>query len=357
MDFGFTEEQELLRGAARDFLARACPLTRVRELLDDPRGHDPALLAQLAELGWSGLAIPESHGGAGLGLLELAVLFEELGRALVPSPLFATLLGSLALLRGGSAEQQQRWLPSAARGTSILSVAIPDETDAELRAEPGPGGPRLSGTAGCVPDGHNADVCIVTASGALFAVERGAPGLRSVPLAGLDATRRIAALHFDATPAVPLAGERSAADVWDWLRDRALVVLAAEAIGGCEKVLEDTLAYVRQRVQFGKPIAAQQVVQHQCVGMLEELESARAIARYAAWAVATDDAEAALAAAMAKARTGDAYRRMTADSIQLHGGVGFTWELDCHLFYKRARAADVLLGDANQHRARIASLL
>lgn len=371
MNFGFTEEQEFLRTTARDFLADESPMKVVRELMDDERGYRPELWAKLAELGWVGLLIPEDHGGAGLGCVDLVVVMEELGRALTPCPYFANLQGTLALLRAGSDTQRKEILPAVAAGERILSFAITEEAGteepADLHTRAQKDGPehRLTGTKLFVPDGQNAHTLVVAArSGgegpggiSLFLVEREAPGVEVVPLSSMDQTRRIAEVRLDGAAGRLLGAEHGGWPVWEWVRDRALVALSAEAVGGSQKVLEDSVAYAKERVQFGKPIGVNQAIKHKCADMLVAVESAKSIAYYAAWAAAEDLDEARLAAAMAKAYTSDAYRHCSAENIQIHGGVGFTWEFDCHLYFKRAKAIEVTYGDATCHRERVATLM
>jgi len=371
VNFAFSEEQELLRTTAREFLAGEAPMTAVRALMDDPRGYDPALFGKMAELGWLGLLLPEEYGGAGLSLVDEIVVAEELGRALTPSPFFACFQGALAVLYGGTETQKKELLPEVAAGRKILTFAITEEAGSEdpdelaTRAEKRGSGFALIGTKLFVPDGQNADVFVVAArtSGpgeagiSLFLVERGAPGLEVVPLLSLDQTRRIAEVRFESTPAQLLGSPGSGWATWKTVRDHALVHLAAEALGGAQKVLEDSVKYAKERVQFGKPIGVNQAIKHKCADMLIQVESSKSITYYAAWAVAEGSDEAELAAAMAKAFTADAYRATSAENIQIHGGVGFTWEYDCHLYFKRAKALEVTYGDPADHRERVAQLL
>ena len=369
MNFGFSEEQEFLRSAAREFLAAECPITRVRELMDDESGYSPELWKQMAELGWLGLLVPEEHGGAGLGLVEMVVVLEEMGRALLPSPFLANLQGTLALLRAGTDPQKKDILPLVAAGERILSFAITEEAGTEepqdLLATARRDGDawRLDGSKLFVPDGQNADLIVVAArtgkSGqiSLLLVEREQSGVETQPLLSMDQTRRIAEVRFDGAQGQLLGAEHDGWDTWEWVRDRALVALAADALGGSEKVLEDSVAYAKEREQFGKPIGVHQAIKHKCADMLIEVESSKSITYYAAWTAAEDLEEARLAAAMAKAYTSDAYRHCSAENIQIHGGVGFTWEYDCHLYFKRAKAIEVTYGDATYHRERVAQLM
>jgi alkylation response protein AidB-like acyl-CoA dehydrogenase len=371
MNFGFSEEQDFLRSTAREFLETECPVTRVRELMETESGYDPALWKQMAELGWLGLLIPEEYGGAELDYVDLVVVLEEMGRGLLPSPFFGHLQGTLAVLRAASDTQRKEILPAAASGERILSFAITEEAGTEsadaiaARAVRDGDGYKLSGTKLFVPDGQNADTLVVAArtGGAgeagisLLLVERNAPGVEVIALESMDQTRRIAELRFDGAPAQLLGTETSGWNAWEWVRDRALVALSADAVGGAEKVLEDSVAYAKERVQFGKPIGVHQAIKHKCADMLIEVESSKSILYYAAWAAAEDLDEVRLASAMAKAYTSDAYRHCSAENIQIHGGVGFTWEYDCHLYFKRAKAVEVTYGDPALHRERVATLM
>ena len=371
MHFGFSPEQELLRNSARELLSHECPMPRVREWMEEPGGFDPELWTKLAELGWLGILIPEEYGGSGLGFVDLVVLLEEMGRALFPSPFLGTLQGTLAVLRAGSPTQRKEILSAVAGGERILSLAITEEAgteelrDLETRASRDGPAYRITGTKLFVPDGQNADQIVVVARTegggdpgvSLLLVEREAPGLELRPLDSIDQTRRIAELRFDGVRAELLGEDLAGWNVWRWVRDRALVALAAEAVGGVEKVLEDSVAYAKQRVQFGKPIGVNQAIKHKCADMLIDLESSRSITHYAAWNAAEDLEQTSLFASMAKAFTSDAYRRASAENIQIHGGVGFTWEYDCHLYFRRAKAIEVSYGDSVHHREQVAELL
>jgi alkylation response protein AidB-like acyl-CoA dehydrogenase len=371
MNFAFSEEQDFLRQTAREFLENECPMTRVRELMESKAGTSPELWSKMAELGWVGLLIPEEYGGAGLGFVDLVVVLEELGRALVPSPYFGTLQGTLAILRAGSEPQRKELLTAIAKGEKVVTFAITEEagnedaTDLACRAEAKGDGFVLSGSKLFVPDAQNADAIVVAArtGGAgeggisLLLVDRQAKGVRVTPLESIDQTRRIAEVRFDGAPAVLLGAENGGWSTWEWVRDRALVALAADAVGGAEKTLEASVAYAKERVQFGKPIGVHQAIKHKCADMLVQVESSKSITYYAAWTVEEEHEDAPTACAMAKAYTSDAYRHCSAENIQIHGGVGFTWEYDCHLFYKRAKAIEVTYGDPTQQRERVATYL
>jgi alkylation response protein AidB-like acyl-CoA dehydrogenase len=371
MNFGFTEEQEFLRATAREFLEKEAPSTVVRELMEGKAGYSPAMWKKMAELGWTGLLIPEEYGGAELGFVDLIVILEEMGRALLPSPFFGTLLGTLAVLEAADELQKKEILAGVAAGERILSLAITEDAGTEraddiaTRAEQDGNDYRLHGTKMFVPDAQNADTLVVAArSGgageagiSLMLVDKDAPGLGITPLESMDLTRRIAEVTFDGTPA-KLLGERNGGwATWEKVRSGALVALSAEALGGTQKVLDDSVAYAKERVQFGKPIGVNQAIKHKCADMLIAVESSKSITYYAAWAVAEGIDEAPLAASMAKAYTSDAYRQCSAENIQIHGGVGFTWEYDCHLYFKRAKAIEVTFGDPTEHREQVAQLM
>ncbi len=371
MNFGFTEEQEFLRSTAREFLEKECPMSVVRELMETESGYRPELWKKMAELGWVGLLIPEEYGGAGLTFVDLVVVLEEMGRSLLPSPFFANLQGTRAVLSAGTDTQRKEILPAVAAGDRILSFAITEEAgteeakDLQLRAEKDGAGYRLTGTKLFVPDGQNADTLVVAArtGGAgeggisLLLVDRQAAGVSVTPLQSMDQTRRIAELRFEGAPGELLGEENGGWKIWERVRDAALVVISAEAVGGAEKVLEDSVAYAKERIQFGKPIGVNQAIKHKCADMLIHVECAKSITYYAAWALSEGVDEATLAAAMAKAYTSDAYRHTSSENIQIHGGVGFTWEYDCHLYFKRAKLLEVSFGSPSDHRERVCQLM
>ncbi len=380
MDFGFSHEQELLRQTARSFLEKECPSTFVRRMLDDPAGTTDEFWQKLAELGWLGLIYPEAYGGVGLGFVDLTVVLEEMGRAVMPGPFFSTvLLGGLTLLEAGSEAQKQAWLPKIAAGTARATLAVTEESGAfdpagvTVPATVAPGGGFvLSGAKLFVPDAHGADLLVVAARTApptatdashgvsLFCVPRDAKGLTVTVLPTMDGTRKLCEVTLAGVtvPGDALVGPRDRA--WPALArvlDRATVALCAEMCGGAQKVLEMCTEYAKIRLAFGKPIGAYQAVKHKCADMLVAVENAKSVTYYAAWAVDENVPEAPLAASMAKAYVSDAYRKAAGDGIQLHGGIGFTWEHDLHLYFKRAKASEVTFGDATHHRERVASLI
>ncbi|TMB02371.1 MAG: acyl-CoA dehydrogenase [Deltaproteobacteria bacterium] len=376
MDFGFNEEQEMLRKSARDFLAKECAMTYVRQMMEDERGFRDEQWQQMAGLGWMGLILPEEHGGAGLDFVDLIVVLEEMGRVVLPGPFFSTVvLGGVALLEGASAAQRKELLPKLAAGKLRVTLAQLEPSarwDAEgiaLEARPAGGGYKLSGTKLFVPDAHTADLLIVAgrapgSTGAegvsLFLVDAKAPGVTTTLLKTMDQTRKLCevALRDVSVPAERVLGP--AGQGWKLLErvtDRGKVGLCAEMCGGAQKVLEMSVDYAKVREQFGRPIGSFQAIQHKCANMLVEVESSKSATYYAAWAVANDVPEGPLAAAMAKAYCSDAYRHTAGEGIQIHGGIGFTWEHDMHIYFKRAKSSEVTFGDATWNREIVAQLI
>jgi len=376
MNFGFSEEQELLRSTARKFFENEFPSTVVRTLMETPEGMTPALWSKLVEQGWLGLIHPEAYDGMGLGLVDLVVLMEEMGRAVVPGPYFSTvMLGSLAILEAGSEAQKKEWLPKIATGEKRVSLAWmePSATlgpdGVTLPAAQKNGSYTLSGTKLFVPDAHTADAIVVaarTGTGkseegvALFLVPRGAAGIEVKLLPTMDQTRKLCEVTLKDVRlgAESLLGGAGAG--WKPLArvlDRATVALCAEMCGGAQKVLDMTVEYAKIRQAFGRPIGSYQGVKHKAADMLVEVENSKSITYYAAWALDEGVTEGPLAASMAKAYVSDAYRRVSAAGIQLHGGIGFTWEHDLHLYFKRAKGSEFTFGDATYHRERVAQLV
>ncbi|MFQ5519824.1 MAG: acyl-CoA dehydrogenase family protein [Candidatus Methylomirabilia bacterium] len=377
MDFGFSEEQEMLRTTARKFLENQCGSTFVRTMMEDPAGTTSEFWQKLAEQGWLGLIYPEAYGGAGLGFVDLTVLMEEMGRVVMPGPYFSTvLLGGLTILEAGSEGQKQEWLSKISLGRARVTLAWTEPNarwDAEgitLRAAPADGGFVLSGTKLFVYDAHSADALVVAARTAdgkkatdgisLFLVPKDARGLEVKLLPTMDQTRKLCEVTLKDVQVgdEALVGERDRG--WPPLArvaERATVLLCAEMCGGAQKVLEMTNEYAKIRVTFGKSIGSYQGVKHKLADMLVDVENAKSITYYAAWAVDEGVAEAPLAASMAKAYVSDAYRKVSAAGIQLHGGIGFTWEHDMHLYFKRAKGSEFTFGDATYHRELVAQLI
>ena len=368
MDFGFSEEQELLRKSAADFLAKECPMSYVRQMMEDDRGYSDELWNKMAELGWTGLIYPEEYGGAGLSIVDLVVVLEEMGKASVPGPFFSsTCLGGLAILEAGNDAQKQKYLPDIAAGKTKATLAFLeenarwDEKGVNIKARKGKKNYSLSGVKLFVPDAHTADVivCAVrTADGlSLFVVDRQQAGVNTRLLKTMDQTRKLCEVTFDKVQVTPDAVLGAAGQASEPLRriiDRSKVALCAEMCGGAQKVLDMTVEYAKIREQFGRPIGSFQAIQHKCANMLVQVESAKSATYYAAWAVSNNIPEAPLAAAMAKAYCSDAFRQVTAEGIQVHGGIGFTWEHDMHIYFKRAKGSEVTFGDATWNRELVA---
>jgi alkylation response protein AidB-like acyl-CoA dehydrogenase len=375
MDFAFSEEQEMLRASARDFLAKEVPSSYVRRMLEAPEAWDEALWKRLAEMGWTGLGIPEVYGGVGT-FLDLVVVLEEAGRALLPGPFLSTMgMAVPALLEAATERQKESVLGRIAAGDARATLAFSEPAgrwDSEgvqmLGAERRGDGWRLDGVKLFVPDAGVADYMVVAARTrpagdegvSLFLLEDRPAGLTVSPVETMDMTRRWYEVSFDG---VELPGEAlmgTADQGWPALK-RALewaeTALCAEMIGGAQHVLDTSVEYAKTRHQFGRPIGVYQAVSHKLADMLLETESARSATYYAAWTIDADAPDRSLAASMAKAYVSDAYRKAAGDGIQVHGGIGFTWEHDMHLYFKRAKASEVSLGDATYHRELVAQAL
>ena len=375
MDFGFSDEQEMLRQTARAFLEENCPTTFVRQMLDDERGYSPDLWKQMADLGWLGLAFPEEYGGQGLSFVDLTVILEEMGAVLLPSPfLSSVLLAGQTILIGGSEEQKQTYLPKIANGSLLATLALTEPSgrfDAEgvsdLKAVPAGDNFQLSGTKLFVPDAHVSDLLVVAARTkdagdksfgiSLFLVDANTPGISTTLLQTMDQTRKQCEVVFEN---VSVGRDRLLGQIdmgWPILRKMlniACTALCAEMVGGAQRVLDISVTYAKERVQFGRPIGSFQAIKHKCAEMMLQVESAKSAAYYAAWAVDEDVPEVPLAVSMAKAYCSDAYRYTAGEGIQVHGGIGFTWEHDMHLYFKRAKYAEFTFGDATYHRELVA---
>ena len=359
MDFGLSQDQVLLKDTIRRYLESECPTTRVRTIMESDTGHDPALWQGLARLGVAGLQVPAEHGGSALELLDVALAAEELGWACTPGPFLACALATAALVASGNEEAMARWLPGIAEGQAIVTFALGDEGDEwdpdklVTRARGG----ALTGRKPLVPYAAIADALLIAARDddgpGLWLVERGAPGLEVTTLAGSDMTRRVANVELAGAPAAKIAGGRTALDR---ARDAGLVLLAADAYGGARRCLDMTTKYALTREQFGQPIGAFQAVKHQLADLVTEVEPCLSLWWYAAhaWDQIQDKAE--RHAALAKAHTTDLYDRVTRMCTELHGGIGFTWEYDLHLWFRRAIFDRSYLGSAASHRLRAADL-
>ncbi|HEX9776312.1 MAG TPA: acyl-CoA dehydrogenase family protein [Actinomycetota bacterium] len=347
MDFDLDDEQRALRDEARRFLEAEAPIAYARSVMDGGP-LDAKMASRVAELGWNAIPFPEEHGGLDMGFIPLALLAIEMGRVVYPGPYASTMIGGIAIAESGGDEQRARLLPGIARGATTATLA----RDGHVVAH----GDRLSGIRRFVLDGADAEVVVVVAQ-----LEDGMPALflaeptARAPLTTIDGTRALADLTFDDAPAERL--EHAGSNVLRRVEDRACVLLAAEMLGCAERALELSTEYAKQREQFGRPIGSFQAVKHRLADMLVDVESLRNAVSYAAWAIEREHPDAGLAAATAKATASDATRRVTAGAIQVHGGIGFTWEHDAHLFFKRVKLAANAFGDATFHRERIARLI
>jgi alkylation response protein AidB-like acyl-CoA dehydrogenase len=364
MYFDLNDEQQAIKSTARDFLAARYKSERVRELAESEQGFEHSDWEEMAGLGWPGLALPEEWGGQGLGIVELAVLFEELGYALAPTPLLSNTIAGLALARNGTEEQKERWLRPLASGEARGTVALVDAGAPatigafEMEAKADGEGVVLDGEKVLVQDAGSADFLLVaTADGRRHVVERAADGVTVTPEKSIDLTRRLYSIRFEGVRVGPEATlEGGQADYLPVLL-RACVALAAESTGVAQRTLEMAVEYAKDRQQFGRPIGAYQAVSHRCAQMLLETENARSAVYGAAWAADAEPESLPLAAAMAKAYASDTGWRVPDASIQVHGGIGFTWEHDLHLFLKRGKANATTFGDARWHRERVADLV
>jgi alkylation response protein AidB-like acyl-CoA dehydrogenase len=327
MDFGFNDEQQAIKETAREMLAKRSPLSKVREAAES-RSYDDALWKEICELGWPGIAIEEEHGGQGLGMVELAILAEELGYASAATPFMSNASAGILIERAGSDEQRERWLGGIASGEERGAAAF------EVRSND------------LVPDAEGAAVLVLNDGDQAVVVESDAAQIEPVEL--IDATRSYA--KVSASGGDQLTGDVEAA------ADRSVVALAAELTGIAQRALEMAVDYAKERQQFDRPIGAYQAVSHRCAGMLYDTEEARSLTYYAAWTADAEPESLPLAASMAKARASDAAWQVTNNALQVLGGIGFTWEHDLHFFLKRAKVGAELLGDARMHRERVASL-
>jgi alkylation response protein AidB-like acyl-CoA dehydrogenase len=356
MEFGLSESQQFLEDNARKFFAGECPMSEVRRIMETDTAYDAALWDKMVEQGYTGIVFPEEYGGVGLGKVELILLMEEAGRALVPGPLFSTVaLAGSVLDAVATPEQRKRYLAPICAGEARSTVAILEtgaswnSADVHIASANG----KLTGEKLFVSDAVVADFIIVVARDGIFVVDAKASGLVIQRMEAMDLTRKLYSVRLNATPAEKIgdtAGLARALDV-------AAAALVAEMVGGMQRTLDITVEYAKTRKQFGKPIGMFQAVQHQCADMYLETESARSAAYYAAWALEEDAPDAAVAVSIAKMYASDAARTVGNRGIQIHGGMGFTWENDLHLYYRRAKASETSFGDSTFHRERIAQLV
>ena len=372
MNFAFSEEQEELRRAVRQFLEAKSPETEVRRLMETTEGYDPAVWKQMGqELMLQGLAIPEEYGGQGFTFIELGIVLEEMGRVLLCAPYFSSVvLAANAIMNVGTDDQKQALLPGIASGDTTAALAFTepsgkwDAAGITMEAKESVGGEfTLTGEKMFVIDGFTADTIVVVArlegttgtDGIMFFTVAGdAEGLTRTPLQTMDTTRKQAKLEFDNVAALPLGSTQDGFAAFSKTLDQAAVALSNEMMGGAQKVLEMSVDYAKVRVQFGRPIGSFQAIKHKCADMLLEVESGKSAAYYAAWAAAEDNDELPVVAALSKAYCSEAYFHAAAENIQIHGGIGFTWEHPAHLYFKRAKSSEIYLGDPTYHRELLA---
>jgi alkylation response protein AidB-like acyl-CoA dehydrogenase len=369
MLMGVSAEQQQLRESVRRFLADRAPLPRVRELMETDHGTDPEVWRQAGtQLGLQGIAIPEEYGGSGFSFAEQAIVLEELGSALYTGPYLASaVLAATALLAGQDEQAKRAYLPGIASGQTVATLAFTEdngswEPDAiRLAAAKDGTGWRLDGHKSFVLDGHTADLILAVAATdaglSLFAVdaaEARSRGLTRTPLPALDQTRKLSRLEFEGVAGRLIGSPGDAAAVLGRVLDVAAIALAAEQLGGAQRALDMAVEYAKVRHQFGRPIGSFQAIKHRCADLLLEVESLRSAVSYAAAAVAADSDEVPVVASLAKAYGCEVYFHVAAENIQIHGGIGFTWEHDAHLYFKRAKSSELFLGDGSYHRERLA---
>ena len=369
MNFGFSEEQDELRKMVRRFLEEKSPETEVRRLMATEEGYDPAVWSQMAnELALQGLGIPEEFGGQGYGPVELYVVFEEMGAALLCAPYFSTVaLAANALLFVGNEKDQAAYLPGIASGETIATVALTDDAGMWDLGSTSTSATRvgdhfeLNGVRSYVTDGSTATLLLVPAMTekglSLFAVAGDAEGVARESLATMDQTRKQSRIEFTNAPAVLIGEEGGALAGLETTAQVAAAALAAEQVGGAQRVLDASVEYAKNRVQFGRPIGSFQAIKHKCADMLLDVESAKSAAYYAAWAAQERNEELPIAASIAKSFCSEAYFHCAAENIQIHGGIGFTWEHPAHLYFKRAKSSELFLGDPAYHRELLAQRL
>jgi alkylation response protein AidB-like acyl-CoA dehydrogenase len=366
MNFAFTEEQEELRKTVRAFLEAKSSEEAVREQMETDDGYDKAVWTQMAEqMGLQGLHIPEEFGGSGFSYIELGIVLEEMGRSLLCAPFFSTVvLAGNTLIMSGDDAAKKAYLPGIASGETIATVAFTepngkwDESGIETSATASGDGYTLTGTKSFVLDGNIANLIIVAAKTdagtSLFAVEGDAEGMTRTQLATMDQTRKQAKIEFSNTPAKLIGEDGKGWDILSGVLDLVAVGLAAEQVGGAQFVLDMAVEYAKVRVQFGRPIGSFQAIKHKCADMLLEVESSKSAAYYGLWCASEMNDELATTASLAKAYCSEAYFHAAAENIQIHGGIGFTWEHPAHLYFKRAKSSELLFGDPTYHRELLA---
>ncbi len=363
MNFDFPDEMKQMRDEARRFLRERCPPAAARRVLETDASYDRELWREMARMGWTGATIPEEHGGSGLGHLAACVLAEELGRAIAPVPFSSSVyLATEAILTYGSPEQKRRWLPALAAGEAIGTLAYAEQPGIAdpRRLSAGVRDGRLTGSKRAVPDGDVADLAVVAVNGGngpwLYLVDLAAPGVSRERAETFDPSRSHARIEFAGTEAELLPGADSAEQVRRLL-DRAAVMMAFEQLGGAEAALEMARDYALQRYAFGRPIGSFQAIKHKLAEVYIAVELARSNAYYGAWALHTDAAELPIAASVARIAACDAGWIASKENIQTHGGMGFTWQFDCHLYYRRARLLGLALGSTREWKHRLVDTL
>ncbi len=366
MNFAFSEEQEELRRIVRQFLEDKSSEAAVREQMDTEKGYDDAVWSQMAEqMGLQGLIIPEEYGGSGYSYVELIVVLEEMGRALLCAPYFSSVvLAANALMHSDDDDAKTAYLPGIASGETIATVAFTeengrwDEDGVTATATASGDGWSVTGEKMFVLDGHVADLLIVAARTdagvSLFAVDGDASGVTRTALATMDQTRKQAKVEFADAPARLIGADGGGWSILERMLDLAAVGLAAEQVGGAQMCLDMSVEYAKVRVQFGRPIGSFQAIKHKCADMLLEVESAKSAAYYAGWCASELNDELPSVASLAKAYCSEAYFHAAAENIQIHGGIGFTWEHPAHLYFKRAKSSELLFGDPTYHRELLA---
>lgn len=359
-----TEEQHELSRMVADFLDKRSPESEVRRLMDDGGAADPAVWSQMAELGLQGLIIPEDFGGGGVSFTEMVVVLEQMGASLLVAPFLSSALAAAALVTSSDASLKREHLPELASGARVGTLALAEDTgswDAGAVETTVRDGHTLSGTKNYVVDGQHADFFVVSARSpdgvGLFVVDADSSGVSVIPSKALDATRPLARIEFDSAAARPLSEPADDGAALRQLLNVAEVALGAEQVGGAQRCLDMAVAYAKVRVQFGRPIGSFQAIKHKCADMLLAVESARSAVYYAASVLDDGGAAAAVAGALVQAQCSAAYTHAAADNIQIHGGIGFTWEHPAHLYFKRAKGSEMLFGDPATHRERLAQLV
>jgi alkylation response protein AidB-like acyl-CoA dehydrogenase len=370
MRFGFTKEQDEFRASLRRALEARSPTKEVRRLMATDEGFDREAWRKLnQELGLTAIHIPEAYGGQGFGYAELGIVLEEMGRAVVCAPFFSTaVLATAAILNGGSEDQKKALLPSLADGSKTATLAFSedggsnDPAEVAMTATPSGATWRLDGTKSFVLDGHTADLIVVLARRpgsrgeeglSFFTVDGDSAGLERRRLKAMDETRKLARLKFNSVEARLLGQAEKAAEPFAKTMQQVLICLANEMVGGADRLREDALAYVKMRMQFGRSIASFQTTKNKAADMLVDVELAKSAAYYAAAALDENDNDIPALASLAKAQASEAYLQTAIHAVQMHGGIGFTWDNDTHLWFKRAKSSEILFGDANEHREKM----